>query len=131
MDAQAPDILVVDDDPWIVELVIMAAEERTWSVVSAADRSAALRLVMQERPRLVLLDVRLQHHSGWELLAELEQQYPLHPPVIMMTADYVDDHSAQLRGASAILHKPFSVQAFFDLLGQYLSRSSTTASPAD
>ncbi len=129
MDAEAPDILVIDDDPWIVELVIIAAEERNWSVISASDGPTALQLLTTERPRLMLLDVRLPRQSGWQLLAELERQHPDHPPVIMMTADQVDGDGVQGRGAVAILRKPFSVQSFFDLMAKYLGTTPATASP--
>ena len=115
------DILVVDDDPWIVELVVMAAEERNWSVVSAGDGRSGLEILTQRRPRLMLLDVRLPHQNGWSILADIEQRQPDHPPVIMMTANQVEEEDGELHGAVAVLRKPFSVVAFLDLLGKYLA----------
>ncbi len=121
MQTGRPDILVVDDDPWIVELIVMAAEERDWTVVSAAERGAALELVAGANPRLVLLDVHLPRHSGWSVLAELKRLYPDQPPIIMMTADHDGDDKASELGAATTLHKPFGLQSFLDLLAQYLA----------
>jgi CheY-like chemotaxis protein len=120
MPAEPIDILVVDDDPWIVELVVMAAEERDWKVASASDGPSAIKLLATVRPRLVLLDVRLPQQDGWAVLAEITQTQPEPPPVIMMTANQLAEDGDELHGAAAILRKPFSVQYFLDLLGQHL-----------
>ena len=120
MSDESVDILVVDDDPWIVELVVMAAEERNWSVVSAGDGPTGIETLARRRPRLMLLDVRLPRQNGWAVLADLGQRMPDHPPVIMMTANQVEEEDGELHGAVAVLRKPFSVYAFLDLLGQYL-----------
>ena len=114
------DILVVDDDPWIIELVIMAAEERGWSVLGAPNGPVGLELLAARRPRLLVLDVRLPQQSGWDILAQIEREQPHHPPVIMMTANQIEDEDGELHGASAILRKPFSVRSFLDLLAGYL-----------
>ena len=114
------DILVVDDDPWIAELVVMAAEERGWTVQTAPDGPSGLRWLDLTRPRLVLLDVRLPQQNGWSVLADIRRQYPDHPPVIMMTANQLDEDDGALHGAAAILRKPFGVQAFLELLAAHL-----------
>ena len=113
------DILVVDDDPWIVELVVMAAEERNWTVATASNGPIALKHLEDHQFRLILLDVRMPLQDGWSVLEEIERQYPDHPPIIMMTANQVEEDSA-LNGAAAILRKPFGMHAFLDLLGHYL-----------
>jgi CheY-like chemotaxis protein len=120
MPAEPVDILVVDDDPWIVELVVMAAEERDWKVASASDGPTGIGMIATVRPRLVLLDVRLPLQDGWTVLAEITQTQPDHPPVIMMTANQLAEDGEELHGAVAILRKPFSVQYFLDLLATYL-----------
>jgi two-component system, OmpR family, response regulator AdeR len=116
-----PDILVVDDDPWIVELVVMAAEERNWAVISAANGVSGLQLLGEKCPRLVLLDVRLPQQNGWDVLAAIERDHPRHPPVIMMTANQLEEEDGQMHGAVAIVRKPFSVIPFLDLLAEHLS----------
>ena len=113
------DILVVDDDPWIVELVVMAAEERGWTVQSAPDGPTALQQLQRVRPRLVLLDVRLPRQDGWSTLREIHDVLN-HPPVIMMTADQKDQDAGKEHGAAAILRKPFGIHAFLNLLSQFL-----------
>lgn len=114
------DILVIDDDPWIVELVMMAAEERGWTVQSAPDGSSGLKYLASHKTRLVLLDVRLPRQDGWATLAEIRRKLPHHPPIIMMTADTMAQDEASRYGAAAILHKPFGIHAFLDLLAGFL-----------
>jgi DNA-binding response OmpR family regulator len=117
------DILVIDDDPWIVELVVMAAEERNWTVQSAADGPSGLKQLGDLKPRLVLLDVRLPRQDGWTTLQEIHRKVPNlpnHPPIIMMTADQMDQDDGKQYGAAATLRKPFSIQPFLDLLSRFL-----------
>ena len=115
------DILVVDDDPWIAELVVMAAEERGWTVCTAANGPDGLALLAEARPRVMLLDVRLPKQDGWSTLAELEARQPDHPPVIMMTANQMEEDEGRHHSAVAVLRKPFPMQVFFDLLARYLA----------
>jgi DNA-binding response OmpR family regulator len=114
------DILVIDDDPWIVELVVMAAEECAWTVQSAPDGSSGFRLLTTLKARLVLLDVRLPRQDGWATLAEIRRKIPNHPPIVMMTADAMALDEARRHGAAAILQKPFGIHAFLDLLAGFL-----------
>jgi DNA-binding response OmpR family regulator len=115
------DILVIDDDPWIVELVIMAAEERGWHVQSAADGTTGLRGIDQFQPRLVLLDVRLPRQDGWSILREIKERFPHDLPVIMMTANTLDEDREVSNQATAIIRKPFAIQPFLDLMAHHLS----------
>jgi DNA-binding response OmpR family regulator len=121
------DILVIDDDPWIVELVVMAAEERMWTVHSAPDGPSGVSQVQVLKPRLILLDVRLPRQDGWTTLAELRSQVPDHPPVIMMTADEMDQDSGTQLGAAAIVRKPFGIQPFLELLSRFLDPAGPPA----
>lgn len=114
------DILVIDDDPWIVELVVMAAEEGAWTVQSAPDGSSGLRLLATLKARLILLDVRLPRQDGWATLADIRRDIPNHPPIVMMTADTIAQDEASRYGAAAILHKPFGIHAFLELLAGFL-----------
>lgn len=80
-----PKILIVDDQRCVRELI---AEELTcegYEVETAGDGESVRTLLRFSRPDLVLLDLYLDGHNGWEVLRDLKRQQP-HLPVIILTA---------------------------------------------
>jgi DNA-binding response OmpR family regulator len=77
-------ILVVDDHPHIVRLVQRELEEAGHQVSSAADGESALRLVREERPELVVLDVVMPRPNGFEVLRELKTDPTTRDIVVIM-----------------------------------------------
>ena len=119
-------ILVVDDDARVIELLEIAFGAHGWKVVRADDGEQALRLVADERPDLVVLDVRLPRRSGFEVCESLRRD-PLTAdlPVIMVSA--VGDTDARVqglaRGADDYLAKPFSPKELIARIRRMLARS--------
>jgi DNA-binding response OmpR family regulator len=104
-------VLVVDDDPRIVELLHIALGAHGYRVISAGNGEEALKLAFHEQPDLVILDVRLPRRSGYEVCRAIRREPDLaHMPVIMVSA--LSDTEARLqgleRGADDYLTKPFS-----------------------
>ncbi len=104
-------VLVVDDDPRIVELLQIALGAHGYRVHTAANGDDALKLAYQEQPDLVLLDVKLPRKSGYDVCQAIRKEPELaHLPVIMISA--LSDTEARLqgleRGADDYLAKPFS-----------------------
>lgn len=104
-------ILVVDDDPRIVELLHIALGAHGYQVLTAANGEDALQIAFQEQPDLVLLDVKLPRKSGYEVCQAMRREPDLaHVPIIMISA--LADTEARLqglqRGADDYLAKPFS-----------------------
>ena len=114
-------ILIVDDDPDIV----LALENRvTWmghEPLIATDGKEALRMIQQEQPDLVLLDIQLPVFSGLEVLQQINDVartdpatapplVPLHPSVIMLTAFGTIERAvkAMQLGAVDFITKPFT-----------------------
>jgi len=108
-------ILIVDDEPHIVEAVRFLLEEEGYETLSAFNGEEALEKVEREHPDLVILDVRMPKISGWDVLASIKA----HPrwrsiPVIILTV--LDDMEDRIRGLEADLYltKPIDEQ---ELLG--------------
>jgi len=104
-------VLVVDDDPRIVELLQIALGAHGYRVLTANNGEDALKLSFQEQPDLVLLDVKLPRRSGYDVCQSIRREPELaHLPVIMISA--LSDTEARLqgleRGADDYLPKPFS-----------------------
>ena len=106
-------ILVVDDEPDIVALVAFHLVKAGYRVSTAANGSDALRLALQERPALVVLDLMLPGLSGFEVLETLRADDATRDtPVLMLTArrEEPDRIRGLSLGADDYLTKPFSPQ---------------------
>lgn len=106
-------ILVVDDEPDLVEFVRLRLIANGFEVVTAADGEEALEAVKREHPDLIILDIllpKLDGHKACEILKKDPRFAAI--PVIMLTAkDREEDILlAKKIGADAYITKPFDAQ---------------------
>jgi two-component system, OmpR family, response regulator ResD len=108
MDAVMDTILVVDDEPSIVEVVSLYLAREGFRVLSAGDGQQALAIARSERPDLILLDIMLPFRSGLDITRELREDREV--PIILLTArtDEVDRIVGLDLGADDYIVKPFS-----------------------
>jgi len=101
-------ILVVDDEPHIVELATLYLKNEGYRVISAADGAQAMQKIEAEAPALVILDLMLPEIDGWEVCRRVRATGNL--PIIMLTArsDDVDKIVGLELGADDYLTKPFN-----------------------
>ncbi len=101
-------ILVVDDEPRIIELLDSYLAKEGYAVVTAADGEAALAAADREQPDLILLDLMLPKKNGYEVCREIRAKS--NTPIIMLTArDEEPDKIVGLElGADDYITKPFS-----------------------
>jgi two-component system alkaline phosphatase synthesis response regulator PhoP/two-component system response regulator ResD len=101
-------ILLVDDDPNIIGLATMYLEQDGFQVTCAADGSAAVTKILNDRPTLVVLDLMLPGLDGWEVCRRVRAESDV--PIIMLTArsDDVDRIVGLELGADDYLTKPFN-----------------------
>jgi DNA-binding response OmpR family regulator len=101
-------ILVVDDEPKIVDLARDYLEHAGFAVRTAADGPAALDAVQRHHPDLVVLDLGLPGLDGLDLTRELRRDSTI--PIVMLTArdDELDKLLGLELGADDYLTKPFS-----------------------
>lgn len=103
-------ILVVDDEPGIIEIVRANLEHEGYAVIAAQTGTEALEHVAESQPDLAILDVMLPDIDGWEVLRRLEASpEAAGMPVIMLTARAADrDILYGLEsGAVEYITKPF------------------------
>jgi two-component system OmpR family response regulator len=103
-------VVVVDDEPNITELVALGLRYEGFEVLTAGDGRGALRVVLEARPAVVILDVRLPDIDGFEVCRRLRAD-GVRVPVIFLTArDGTEDKIAGLTiGGDDYLTKPFSL----------------------
>jgi two-component system alkaline phosphatase synthesis response regulator PhoP len=101
-------ILVIDDEPNILNLVTAYLEAEGFTVHTAADGVAGLKAAQRLQPNLIVLDIMLPGLDGLELLRELRRDSDVY--VIMLTAksEETDKVIGLSLGADDYLTKPFS-----------------------
>lgn len=121
-------ILVVDDDPRIVEIIRLRLENDGFRVVIAADGEAALAMVQRERPDLIVLDLMLPVIDGLDICHILRVEGESNVPIIMVTARSAEDD--RLRGlesgADDYVVKPFSPRELSARISAVLRRAAPT-----
>ena len=101
-------VLVVDDEPAVVEILLRYLRDDSFNVVYAQDGPAAIELFERHRPDLVVLDVNLPGFPGTEVLRRMRSVRNV--PIIMLTgrADEIDRVVGLELGADDYVSKPFS-----------------------
>ncbi|GAB4383377.1 MAG: response regulator transcription factor [Phycisphaerales bacterium] len=122
-----PLILVVDDEPHLVELLAYNIRAAGYDVETALDGKRALDLAAKKCPDLVLLDLMMPHVPGITVAQRLrEAEATRHVPIIMLTARTEDaDQIRGLRaGADDYVTKPFSIELLMARIEAVLRRSA-------
>jgi DNA-binding NarL/FixJ family response regulator len=104
-------ILIVDDDPTMRELLSNLLDQAGLPTRQFATGEEALADAGRERPRLVLLDVRLPGVSGYEVCRGLRERYGEQLPIVFISGDRVeslDRTAGLLLGADDYVIKPFA-----------------------
>ncbi len=104
-------ILIVDDEPDVVELVEYNLKNAGFDVIKCGDGNEALKKIQNEKPDLILLDIMLPNIDGFEICKILKRnQDTAAIPVIMLTAKAaeVDKIVGFELGADDYITKPFS-----------------------
>jgi len=113
-------ILVVEDEPDLLEVTRFALECEGFGVKTARNGQEALRhLHTGERPELVLLDLMMPVMNGWELLKEMAKTPSLREiPVVVLTAVGAES-TAGVPGATEILRKPIDLGVLIEAVERH------------
>jgi two-component system phosphate regulon response regulator PhoB len=127
-------ILVVDDEPDIVALVVYHLAKAGYKVSSSSTGTDALAIAKRDRPSLIVLDLMLPGMSGFDVLAKLrEDASTAGIAVLMLTArkEEPDRIRGLELGADDYLTKPFSPQELVLRVGAILRRLAGSGEQAD
>jgi CheY-like chemotaxis protein len=114
-------VLVVDDDDGIRQFIQMAFADQGHEVRTAPDGVAALEIVRDWQPHLILLDMRMPVMDGWSFRqAYLKTPRP-HAPIIVLTAARDAGASAAEIEAEGFLAKPFDLRELLSLARRLMS----------
>ena len=103
-------VLVVEDDPVIIDLLTLTLELEGWTVLRAKDAVSAMEIARNEAPEIVVSDVMMPGRSGLDLIADLASDVATTAiPVILLSARALAAEVAEGYSAGAVdyVTKPF------------------------
>ena len=121
MQSKQKKILMVDDEPDILEFLQVILEEEGYMVVTAVKSDYLENLHNGGLPHLILLDMLLSGKDGREIVRHLKsQEETKHIPVIMFSAHPSAEETARNAGADDFLAKPFDIDVLLAKITRFL-----------
>jgi two-component system, OmpR family, response regulator len=125
MTAVTKRVLIVDDDPRIVQLLTEHFKQ-TYTVETAMSGGEALSIVRRARPDVVVLDVMLPGMSGIHVLKELKRTDPTIPVIVVTGTDSLAIANEAVRsGATTYLRKPFDLRELDQRVAEIIANADS------
>ena len=116
-------VLLVDDDPEIIDAIRYALESRGYQIFIARDGNQGLAMAEREDPDLVILDMMMPKRSGFLVLEKLRRTREVPVRVIMITANEGSRHKAyaEMLGVDDYIRKPFAMDKLVEAVERLLA----------
>lgn len=122
-------ILVVDDDPNILELLTIRLDAAGYETITANSAEEAINYLDISRPQLVISDVQMSGMDGMALFEHIHRMIPTLPVIILTAFGNIPDAvSAVQRGVFGYLSKPFDKETLLSQISQAIKLAPATAS---
>ena len=123
-------ILVVDDDPDLVDMVVTKLEANNFRTAKAYDGIQALEQIKQEKPALVILDVMMPNKDGYATCEEIKKDPELKDIVVVLLTAVVDSlptttythHEGRTTPADDFIPKPIDLDKLLGIVQENLGR---------
>ena len=116
------DVLVVDDDPDLLEVVRRILDMSGYEVRCATNGLEAIDAIAQKKPTVVLLDMLMPVMDGWQCVRELRARYGHEIPIVIVTAaEHARARAAQV-GITDVLPKPFDMDDLLRVVERYVPK---------
>lgn len=127
MDENKKTILIVDDEKTIVDMLVYNLQKEGYNTLEAGDGEEAVRVALDEKPDLVLLDIMLPKMDGLAVCKRIRQY--LNIPILMISAkdEEIDKILGLELGADDYITKPFSVRELMARVKANLRKAEITA----
>ena len=123
-------ILIVDDEPNIVQTLKTRLEANDYEVITAGDGSEGLKVALEERPDVVLLDIIMPVMGGHEMLETFRKESGRrYSAIIMLTAKYQieDIERANACGIDDYIVKPFDMSKLLEKIELIVENNKSVA----
>ncbi|HSL61704.1 MAG TPA: response regulator [Desulfotignum sp.] len=122
-------ILVVDDDPDLVEAVSMKLEAKNFRVAKAYDGVEAMDRIKEEKPALVILDVMMPRKNGWDVCEEIKTDDKLKDIAVVLLTAVADSvkttsythHDGKTTLADDYIPKPIDLDELMEIVTDHCS----------
>ena len=129
-------ILLVDDEPDLLETTKFGLEAEGYDVLTASDGLEGLATYQEKRPDMVVLDVMMPGENGYRVAKQIRDQeraenlIPPTPIVLLTARDLSGDPEREnmfmeFSGADQVIYKPFDLDDLVASLGRILEESTT------
>jgi len=120
-------VLVVDDDPDLVEAVSMKLEAKSYKVEKAYDGVEAMEKIQAQKPDIVILDVMMPRKNGWEVCEEIKTDGGLKDIVVVLLTAVADSvkttsythHDGKTTLADDYVPKPIDLDALMEIVDDH------------
>jgi CheY-like chemotaxis protein len=123
-------ILVVDDDPDLVDMVSKKLEANNYRIAKAYDGNQAWEKIRQEKPDMVILDVMMPNKDGYETCDEIKKDPNFKDIAVVLLTAVVDNlpttsythHSGRTTLADDFIPKPIDLEKLVGIVQENLGR---------
>jgi len=115
-------VLIVDDEPTVLEIAALVLQERGYEVRKAKDGFQALVELRRSVPDLIISDLRMPNMSGFELLSIVRRRFP-HIPVIAISGEFTADAPAGLIADAFFIKGQYSPEELFHRVAELIEQS--------
>ena len=123
-------ILLIDDDPSLLDALTLAFEDAGYEVLAACDGVSGAELVNREKPALLVSDINMPRLDGFALCKKLRAEGSSIPVILLTSRDSEIDESLGLElGADDYVSKPFSTRVLLARVSSLLRRTEARALP--
>lgn len=123
-----PSILLIDDDPAVLESLRRVLASEGWRIVTAMTGEEGLERLQEEAPDLMITDLRMASVTGWDLLFHENLQRPT-LPIFVITALPADATGGADEFATEFFQKPLDLEALLTAIHRYLRPTDQKALP--
>ena len=124
-------ILVVDDEPAILDMIAELLGYEGYQVVTTSQGSVALAQAKYNPPALILLDLMMPGMSGWQVIAALKASPQTRAiPIVVLSARRDLPMIANDLGIVSFLSKPFDIDELISVVQQYAGSSPSPGAPS-
>jgi len=118
-------ILAVDDERHMLRLIEYNLSSSGYEVVTASNGSEALEKALNEKPDLILLDIKMPGMDGYEVCRELKNNPATSQIPIIFVSVMADDEKTKALGASSYILKPFSPDVLLKEIREVMGEAVT------
>ena len=115
-----PRVLIVDDDDELAEVLRQALRESGYAVATVRHGAAALDLIDQIQPDLILLDLTMPIMDGWSFVTQYRRTARASGRIVLLTGHPNVHEISQALGADAYVGKPFELKQLLTTVEQQI-----------